>query len=307
MTARTKAVWFSLGLIAGVLLLSQLAFRDNDNKDKEKEKQKTAVQLPQIVLPPLPDEMDFAGEKVPLDRWEVREGFERELIYNYYAQGHLSYLLKLSKRYFPVIEERLKANGVPDDFKYLCVAEGNLQNLTSKVGAQGFWQFMGGTGPGYNLEINSNVDERYNVEKATDAACTYIKQAHNKFGNWTSAAASFNIGMGGYNSHSSFQGSDNYYDLALPDETAKYMYRILTFKYLMGNPKEMGYTVDDNNGYKPIKTRDITVTSTISNLAQWSKDNGSTYKFLKLLNPWLRERFLTVKPGKSYMIKLPAQ
>lgn len=305
MSGRNKAViYFSLGVVAGVFIISQLAFRENSKKT-ESNKQVAAENPPKIYLPKLPDEISFAGEKVPLDRWEVREAFDRELIYNYHAAGHLSYLLKLSKRFFPVIEQRLKENGVPDDFKYLCVAEGNLQNLTSRAGASGFWQFMNYTGPGYNLEINDNVDQRYDVLKSTDAACKYLKQAYAKFGNWTAAAASYNCGMGRYNDLATFQNTRYYYDLQLPDETNKYIFRILTFKHLMGNSQEMGYTVDETNGYKPYQTRSITVTSTIPNLAVWASNNGSNYKMLKLFNPWLRGRSLPVGGGKSYVIKLP--
>ncbi|HEX8357613.1 MAG TPA: lytic transglycosylase domain-containing protein [Segetibacter sp.] len=305
MTNRTRAfIYFSLGLLAGVFLISQLAFRENDKKAKSTQAAKYPAP-PKIYLPQVPDEMTFAGEKVPLERWEINEAFDRELIYNYNTPGHISYLLKLSKRYFPLIEERLKQNGVPDDFKYLCVAESNLQNLTSRVGATGFWQFMSSTGPGFSLNINANVDDRYDVIKSTDAACKYLKQAYAKFGNWTAAAASYNCGMGGYNNQATFQQTKYYYDLLLPEETSKYIFRILTFKHLMGNAKEMGYLVDDENGYQPIKTKTVTVSSSISNLAQWALDNGTNYKMLKLLNPWMREKFLTVNPGKSYEVKLP--
>src|SRR4051812_15353688 len=185
---------FSVGLLTGILLISQFAFRDN-NKAAKKSDDTRSQAPPKIYIPKLPDQISFAGEKVPLERWEVREAFDRELLYNYNAPGHISYLLKLSKRFFPVIEQRLKENGIPDDFKYLCVAEGNLQNLSSKVGATGFWQFMNYTGPGYNLEINDNIDQRFDVMKATDAASKYLKQAYAKFGNWTAAAASYNCGM----------------------------------------------------------------------------------------------------------------
>ncbi|MCW3106057.1 MAG: Transglycosylase-like protein with domain [Segetibacter sp.] len=305
MTPKNKAIiYFSLGLVTGIFIISQLAFRENNKKTKNAD-EAVGQNPPRIFLPKLPDEISFAGEKVPLDRWEVREAFDRELLYNYNAPGHISYLLKLSKRYFPAIEQRLKENGLPDDFKYLCVAEGNLQNLSSKVGATGFWQFMNYTGPGYNLEINDNVDERFDVMKSTDAACKYLKQAYAKFGNWTVAAASYNCGMGKVNDLSTFQQTKNYYDLQLPDETNKYIFRVLTFKYLMGNSKEMGYMVDDTNGYQPIDTRSITVSATIPNLAIWALNNGSNYKFLKLLNPWLRGRSLPVAAGKSYVIKLP--
>jgi hypothetical protein len=302
MTNKNKSIIiFSLGVITGILLISQLAFRENENREKAQKQ----VPQRQFFLPELPEGMSFAGEKVPLERWEIREALDRELIYNYNNPGHMSYILKLSKRFFPVIEERLKANGVPDDFKYLCVAESNLQNLTSAVGAKGYWQFMNYTGPGYNLEIREDVDERYDIIKSTNAACMYLKQAYSKFGNWTAAAASYNCGMGGYNSHSTFQQTKNYYDLQLPDETNKYIFRILTFKHLISNAKQMGFMVDESNGYKPVNTRTVTVSSSIPNLAQWALDNGTTYKMIKILNPWLRSRSLSVSGGRNYIIKLP--
>jgi len=307
MTGKNKAViYFSIGLITGIFIVSQLAFRENNKKTKNTEAA-SKENAPRIYVPQLPSQISFAGENVPLERWEVREAFDRELLYNYNSPGHITYLLKLSKRFFPIIEQRLKENGVPDDFKYLCVAEGNLQNLSSRVGASGFWQFMNYTGPGYNLEINNNVDQRYDLIKATDAACKYMKQAYAKFGNWTVAAASYNCGMGKVNDLATFQNTKYYYDLNLPDETNKYIFRILTFKYLMGNSKEMGYMVDENTGYKPYDTRSVTVTSTIPNLAEWATANGTNYKMLKLFNPWLRDRSLKVAAGKSYEIKLPSK
>jgi hypothetical protein len=302
MSNRTRSIIiFSLGVLFGIFIISQLAFRENVREEKAAKQ----VSPTQFHLPELPAEMNFAGEKVPLERWEIREAFDRELIYNYNNPGHLSYILKLSKRFFPIIEERLKANGVPDDFKYLCVAESNLQNLSSAVGAKGYWQFMNYTGPGYNLEIREDVDERYEITKSTNAACSYLKQAYAKFGNWTAAAASYNCGMGGYNSHSTYQQTKYYYDLQLPEETNKYIFRILTFKHLMSNAKRFGYMVDDTNGYKPFDTRTVTVSSSIPNLAQWALDNGTTYKMIKILNPWLRSRSLSVTGGKTYQIKLP--
>lgn len=299
MTGRTKStLYFFSGLITGVFIILQLAF-------KEKKEEQAGGHIPQFDLPAVPDTMSFAGEWVPVERWEVREAFDRELIYNYTNTGNISYILKLSKRYFPIIEERLKENGVPDDFKYMCVAESNLQNVISRVGATGFWQFMHYTGQGFNLEINNNIDDRYDVVKSTDAACNYLKQAYAKFGTWTAAAASYNCGQGAYNQQAAFQQTKYYYDLQLPDETNKYLFRILSFKYLMSNTKEIGYMVNDENGYQPLNTKTIIVTSSIPNLVYWASDNKTTYKMIKLLNPWMRGRSLIVKPGKSYVVKLP--
>jgi membrane-bound lytic murein transglycosylase D len=302
-TKNKLIIYFTLGVFTGILLICQFAFRETKNATNKTGLNDPAP--PKIYLPKLPDQISFAGERVPLERWEVREAFDRELLYNYNVPGHISYLLKLSKRFFPVIEQRLKENGIPDDFKYLCVAEGNLQNLISKVGARGFWLFMNYTGPGYNLEINDNIDQRFDVMKSTDAASKYLKQAYAKFGNWTAAAASYNCGMGRYNDLATFQRTNYYYDLQLPDETNKYIFRILTFKHLMGSSKEMGYMVDETSGYPPYKTRSVTVSSSIPNLAVWAIDNGSNYKMLKILNPWMRDRSLKVSAGKSYEVKLP--
>lgn len=255
-------------------------------------------------VPQLPKTMNFAGERVPLERWDVKEQFERELLYNYYNQYSTLYILRLAPRYFPAIERILKANGVPTDFKYLCVAESALRNQTSNAGAVGFWQFMSGTAPMYGLEINSEVDERYDVEKATQAACNYFKQAYARFGSWTAAAASYNMGQGGFNSQSIYQQRSNYYDLQLPEETMRYVFRILTFKLIMSNAEDFGYVLMTTDKYQPLKTRKITVSASIPNLAQFALDNGTTYRMLKQLNPWLRDRKLTVK-SRTYELALP--
>ncbi len=288
------------GMIAGIVIIAQLAFNAGKNK---------AAEVPAMPYkwqsPALPEKMDFAGEPVPLDRWEIREDLDRQLLYNYYWQNNILFIMKLANRYFPVIEERLKANGVPEDFKYLCVAESNLQNAISKAGAVGFWQFMSYTAPGYNLELNDQVDHRYDVIRSTDAACKYLKLAYQKFGSWTAAAASYNCGQGGYASRAAYQKTNNYYDLLLPDETNKYIYRILTFKYILQNAKELGFVLEEKQLYQPPAVRTMTVTQSIPNLADFAIQQGTTFKMLKLLNPWLRAKSLTVKAGKSYEIRLP--
>lgn len=298
------AAVFIFGAIAGVTLLMQFAF---DEQKEPNLKSRINTNSENVwMAPQVPDQMNFAGESVPLERWDVYERFDRELLFNYYYQNNIIYMLKLSNRYFPIIEERLKANGIPDDFKYLCIAESNLQNLTSRAGAVGYWQFMPKSAPEYNLTVNSLVDERYHIEKSTDAACKYLKKAYEKFGSWTAAAASYNCGMGGYNSQATFQGSTNYYDLLLPEETSKYIFRILAFKHLLSNAESLGFNVNEETLYAPHKTKEVIVTSTIPNLATWSKSQGSSYKIVKLLNPWLRGRSLPVKPGTQYKLLIPA-
>lgn len=294
------------GVLVGILIISLLGFGKNNPQNQSANKEIDSS-VYKWYPPSLPEKMDFAGEAVPLERWEIRESFDRQILFNYYMQNNTIYILKHTRRYFPLIEERLKANGVPDDFKYLCVAESNLQHAISRSGAVGFWQFMDYTAPGYNLEISKDVDQRYHVAKATDAACKYIKLAYSKFGSWTAAAASYNCGQGGYEREAAFQQTKNYFDLFLREETSRYIFRILTFKYLMQNAEKMGFLLGEEDYYQPFKTRNITVSTSISNLAQFAIDNGSNYKMLKLLNPWLRSKSLAVKPGKSYTIQLPTE
>lgn len=262
-----------------------------------------------VLLPPaLPDKMNFAGEETPLERWDVKERFEREVLLNFYSHSNIFLLLKMSNRYFPVISERLKANGVPDDFKYLCVAESNLVTAAiSPSNAVSFWQFLGGTAPGFGLKVNNEVDERYHIEKATDAACRYLKQAYSKFGSWTAAAASYNCGQAGYGNRAAQQRTNNYYDLLLPEETNRYMFRILAFKHLLENAKQLGFELKDEDKYQPIPFRIIKVETSIGDLTQFAINNGTSYKMLRLMNPWLRGTALTVRNGSSYELKLPQQ
>ena len=259
-----------------------------------------------MVTPPkAPAQFSLFGEAMPLNDMDVKERLERELLVNTYLQGSNLYILLLSTRWLPMIEEKLKTAGIPDDFKYLCVAESALQNQISKVGATGFWQFMKGTGPGYGLEINSHVDERYNPAKSTDAAIKYLQQAYNKFGNWTAAAASYNCGMGGYNQRAVQQGTQNFYNLYLPEETMRYIFRIAALKHILENPAEAGFNVPDGDAYLPLKTKKITVNYPIGNLVKFAADNGSNYKMLKVYNPWLRGTSLPNRTGKAYIIELP--
>lgn len=292
---------FVTGFFVCLFIITQLSFESLRGGTQEKN------EATKWYAPSLPDKIDFAGEEVPLHKWDVRERLDRELLFNYYYQNNVLFILKLSNRYFPVIEERLKANGVPTDFKYLCIAESNLlPNATSKVGAVGFWQFMPDTAPAYNLEVNKQVDKRRDIIRSTDAACKYLKIAYNKFGSWTAAAASYNCGQGGYSTQAKLQKTNYYYDLLLPEETNRYMFRILAFKHLVQNAKELGFELEEEELYQPVKTRKIIVTSPISDLVQFAFDNGTNYKTLKLLNPWLRSNSLPVKAGKSYEVLLPA-
>ena len=281
---------FTSGFITCLFIIVQSSF----NNDKEvKATLQPEFKTHQWYAPAIPQKLDFAGETVPLEQWDVKERMDRELLFNYYWQNNILYILKLANRFFPIIEERLTANGVPKDFKYLCVAESNLlANATSKAGAVGFWQFLAGTAPGYDLEVNSRVDERRHIMQSTDAACKYLKAAYAKFGSWTAAAASYNCGQGGYATQAKMQKTNNYYDLFLPEETSRYIFRILTFKHIMENAKDLGFILQDDEFYHPVKTRTVTVTATIDDLSQFAISNGTNYKILRTLNPWLQVKFI---------------
>jgi membrane-bound lytic murein transglycosylase D len=274
---------------------------------EEQQPAKSASNITRITAPKLPTNYTLFEEKVPLELFDIKDRFDRELIVNTYMQGSTIQIIKQMKRWFPLIEQRLKENGIPDDFKYLAVAESALMPAKSGVGASGFWQFMKGTGPSYGLEINEYVDERYHVLKSTDAACAYLKDAYAKFNNWTAAAASYNCGMGGYNGAASSQGSYNFYNLWLPDETMRYIFRIMALKYILDNPERSGYSLGTADTYLPYKTQTINVNYTINSLVQFAMDNGTNYKSIKVLNPWLRDKSLPNKSGKNYQILIPAK
>jgi hypothetical protein len=308
MTQKSRSIaYFLSGIALGLLIFTGIALKKADPAITPLDVSPEGRPQYKWYAPLLPANLDFCGEVVPLGKQDVREKLDRELLSNAYLHGSQLYILKLTGRYFPAIEERLKANGVPDDFKYVCIAESALnQNALSGVGAASFWQFMKDTGPRYGLEITDEVDERFNVSKATDAACNYFKEAFAKFGTWTAAAASYNCGQSGYGNQSDFQQATNYYDLIFPDETNRYVYRILALKYIISHPKNFGLMLDASEEYKPLKSRIVEVDKTIDDLAIFAKANNSTYKMLKIYNPWLRAHKLTVKPGKKYQIAFPA-
>jgi hypothetical protein len=307
MRSHKRSIFFFLGgLLIGAVLITGLSLRKVDAGTTPVEISSEGRPQYKWYPPQIPSSMDFCGEPAPLNRWDVREKFDRELTINSYMHGTQLYILKLMGRYMPVITERLRANGVPEDLRYVCIAESALnQNALSAVGAASFWQFMKETGPRYGLEINDEVDERFNAEKATDAAARYFKEAYSKFGSWTAAAASYNCGQAGFANQAEFQQQANYYDLIFPDETNRYVYRILALKYLLTHPQSFGLMIDESDQYRPLKYKTVEVTNSIGNLTEFAKQNGTTYKMLKIYNPWLRAHRLTVKPGKTYAVALP--
>ena len=253
----------------------------------------------------LPETMEFCGEEVPLHLFYVRERLERELLINTYRHSTTLLQLKRTTRWFPVMEPIMEQYGLPEDFKYLAMIESELTNAVSPSKAVGFWQFLEGTGKEYNLEINREVDMRYNVEKETVAACKYLKDSYRKFGSWISAAAAFNCGNGRISRTLDDQRVDSYFDMLLPEETQRYVYRILALKLITENPEKYGFQIGDNGWYRPYEYKTVTVTESIHNLMDFAFEQGTNYKMLKYFNPWLRSNSLTVSAGKSYEIKIP--
>ena len=253
----------------------------------------------------LPETMDFCGESVPLDLFYVRERLEREIIVNSYRHSATLLLLKRTTRWFPVMVPIMEKYGLPEDFKYLAMIESELTNAVSPSKAVGFWQFLESTGKEYGLEINKEVDMRYNVEKETVAACRYLKDSYRKFGSWTLAAAAFNCGNGRISKTKDEQRVDSYYDMLLPEETQRYVFRILALKLITENPERYGFQISDNGWYQPYVTKTVTVTESIPNLVDFAYEQGTNFKMLKYFNPWLRSNSLTISAGNSYDIKIP--
>ena len=252
-----------------------------------------------------PTAIDFAGEKAPLQIADVRERLDRELLVNANLHSSTILIIKRANRAFPIIEPILKQYGVPDDFKYLAVIESALTNAVSPSGAKGVWQFMPETAKEKGMEVNESVDERYHLQKATEAACKYLVAAKQKFGNWTLAAASYNGGMNGVNTKIVEQQVTDYYDLLLTDETSRYVFRILALKEIMKHPDLYGFEVDKNEMYDYIPTKTIEVDSSITDLAVFAKKQGINYKILKIHNPWLRDKKLSNPTKKKYLIEIP--
>lgn len=292
----------ALIVVASILLFQNFISKETENNN---EIVKEFPQEYKIISPKIPSNIEFCGERVPIDNFEVYERLDREFIVNTYWHSLMILTLKRANRWFPVIEPILKKNNIPDDFKFLCVTESTLLNLISPSNAVGFWQILKGSGQELGLEINDEVDERYSVEKSTEAACKYLRSAYEKFGNWTMAAASYNMGKNGINDQLDRQKTNNYYNLVLNDETSRYVFRIIATKIMMNNPAEYGFDLKPEDLYKPYEMDEVFIDSTVLNWADFAITRGINYKILKLYNPWLRDNFLTNKQKKSYTIKLP--
>jgi hypothetical protein len=291
-------LWFA-SLVAVFLISAQIPKMVSDE-----EIQTAVTENNKVFSIIVPDHLNFAGEEVPLNKFYVKEALENELTVNTYWHSSTLLMMKRTNRWFPVIEPILKEYGVPDDFKYLAVAESSLKNVTSPAGAKGFWQIMKSTGREYGLEVNSGIDERFHVEKSTHVACKYLLDAYEKYGSWTMAAASYNAGMNRITKETDRQDQDSYYEMNFGIETGRYIYRILAIKQILSKPKDYGFHLRAQDLYQPYETDEITVDSTIPSLADFAHKYGMAYKELKIYNPWMLQSHLPDESRRVYKIKI---
>ncbi len=263
--------------------------------------------LPQIVKSPsLDGNYSFAGEPLDMENFDVRERLERELLRNTYFHSNTVLILKRSRRYFPIIERILAEEGLPDDLKYIAVTESDLTNAKSPAGAKGLWQFMPAVARSFKLEVNSEVDERNHVEKATRAACTHLQNYQKQFGSWQLATAAYNMGEGNLRKYLREQQAELYEDMNINDETMRYLYRIVSMKSIMENPSDFGFYLGDEDYYAPLENYRVeTITSSIPNLATYANEQGISYRQLKIYNPWLISTKLTLSGNKTYSFYIP--
>jgi hypothetical protein len=301
-----------LGPISFFLLLIYIGYDQSLKTTQAQEFDQEPVELIEVEQPlmavsyDLPKSVFFAGDTMPLELSDVHERLDKELQINVYLHSSTLFLLKRANRWFPKMEEILKANEIPDDFKYLPLIESALINATSPKDAVGYWQILESSGKELGLEITNEVDERYDPVKSTEAACKYLKKAYSKFGNWTLVAASYNRGMSGISRDLEDQRVTNYYDLHMNDETSRYVFRLAAIKEIVENPSKYGFKLKPEHLYQPEPARYVEVNESIKDLVAFAHANGTNYKLLKRHNPWLRQTKLTVKKGKKYQIALPA-
>lgn len=307
---KRKNIWiWCSGLACGLMacLCVWMVVNNHSKATENAEQQRTNYYVNVLASPPIPDSMTFCGENVPLNDPAVREALDRELTAICYQHSTTLLCLKRSARWFPVIDKILKEEDAPADLKYLCVAESSLSNAISPAKAVGFWQFLEATAKNYGLTVNDEIDQRYDVEKATRAACKYLKGGKSRLGTWSLAAAAYNMGEGGVNKNMTNQSLNQYWDIYFNPETARYVYRILAYKLLFENPAVYGVRLNESDKYQPVDCEDIVVDSTVLNWYDFCKAHDMTYKELKVWNPWVRGSKLTVPAGKSYTIKKPTK
>ncbi len=292
-------------LLISIITIGVFAFFTVPDQDNDKLYYESFARHNKIHSIIIPDSVSFAGELAPLDIYYVRESLDRELLVNTYWHSNTILMLKRAARYFPVIEPILKKNNIPDDFKYVALIESGLLNVVSPSNAAGFWQFLDVTAKQYGLEVTDEIDERYHLEKSTDAASKYILSSYSKYKNWTLSAASYNAGQGRISKEVERQKTDDYYNLYLNQETSRYIFRILAMKLIYEDPTNYGIYLRNKDLYATIPTKSIEVNSNVADLITFATDNKVSYRVLKEFNPWLRSDKLTLANGKSYTIQLP--
>lgn len=313
MTKPTPSAWALMGTLLILAIVVGIGYAvqapvDLDEIPDGRTGDRYVSETYRIVAVRKPENLTFAGEPVPIDDPDVFEKVDREFLVNTYWQSNAILLMKRARLYFPIIEPILAKNGVPDDFKYLAVAESGLDNLAaSPAGARGTWQILKGTAREYGLEVNDNVDERYHLEKATQVACEYLKKWKEEFGTWTLAAAAYNAGPSGVKKFMDIQGAESYYDLLLGEETGRYVFRILAIKEILNNPEAYGFEIEESEWYTRVPTYEVKVDSSVSSFADFADGYGLSYKVLKRYNQWLREPELKNAEGKEYSIKIPKE
>lgn len=281
-----------------VFALSALKTDNTDKKEIEPDLKYAPVKLPKSVT--------FAGERMPLELFDVQESLDRELQSNAFFHSQTIRYIKLAPRYFPIIEPILKKEGIPDDFKYLAVAESGLNpRAVSPANAVGFWQILEGTAKDYSLEINSEIDERYHIEKSTAVFCKYIKDSYRRFGTWTMAAAAYNGGNARIERQIERQKLSNFYDMLFAEETRRYIFRIAALKLILEEPEKYNFEVKNDEKYPFIKTRDVEINGAVADFGAYAINQGINYKYLKDFNPWLRDDKLTNAKAKKYTVKIP--
>ncbi|MFY7670176.1 lytic transglycosylase domain-containing protein [Tenacibaculum sp. MEBiC06402] len=305
-----RTISLALILFVGFFLLNLTRIKSDKNETANIKKDSISIDKSvsdtyEVKAVKVPESMEFAGERVPLEKSDIFERLDRELLVNTYWQSNALLLIKRANKFFPLIEPLLKKYNLPDDFKYLCVAESALIQVPSYKGAAGYWHFLPSTGREYGLEVNKNVDERYNLELSTKVAAEYLKKSKEKFGSWTLAAAAYNAGNGRISQRLKEQKVTDYYDLLLNVETGRYLFRILALKEIMSHPKKYGFLYEEDDLYTYPKVKEIIIDKPIEDIADFAKQYNITYKELKLVNPWLRETKLNNKSGKEYKIKIP--
>jgi len=299
---KLKTYSLIFGSLLIVIIISRLfIFSSDESSNKE-----AITELKPIGQQPyIPAKLVFADEDVPVQHNDVKECLDRELLTNAYWHSQTILLLKRAHRFFPAIEPILKKYGIPDDFKYIPLIESGFLNIGSPAGARGYWQLIDGTAKENGLEVNDDVDERNHIEKSTEAACKFFLQSYDKFHSWPMVAASYNMGVTGLNNQVKNQGTNNFYDLWLNTETGRYVFRVIAMKLIFENPKTYGFIVKNKELYKPIPTKTIEIDTTITNLFEFAKSQGLSYKAFKTYNPWLVSTKLPNKTGKKYTIAIP--